>query len=1283
MAMASRTGRIRTAKSILKKDDTERAQREYLWNRPDGARPDFAEKYTHGEGILVSWNALNNSIYDLWLTSWDLERDPITLCLRRSVNLSLDGSLYLVTSDTPTRQLASQTRYVLRFKPPTGRGEFVASDPDLSSPGFLLVQPGTGNVDTEAGGVEVAVHSTAPPATTATTAGATPSRSVATTVAETEADGMVEEPGAGWSPAATAGLTIGLILAVALLVALERPSLDLSEPAQNLDESNDHASPGMTEPEQEAPLTPPGEEMELVEGEDQDAKVCPPPPRIAARLFYRPTNQARRKDSAASSRRNSISSVHSRSSHGCGRTGGPQSKHVAQHLRRASILEDRKARLASRAAHAEKVRLRAALAKAAARDISASEERALAAAQTRERNLAEIAAACAEEVRRAKAIAEAMKEKREQEMRKLKLQMEERLAEAERRREELRNRNAARARGRERGHSLGTRKSPPVEVMPPVKESKERPPVVLCEEAAASRIQWHWRAYRRRKAVAEFSALGLSLDAVRDTSFDQVTMMLSQERVLVLTARMLRICGLSEGSPGSVEEMTAVRAFLSAFLILGHPSQVLSNKEDKDDKTVAGPGQGQPMPKDSLANPQSQELVGKARDLLVLFENILGRLTAFNNYIPPPALLEAFPKVYLTFYNAFIAWKARDSSSLVELMVMQFVELDAIWESVKDDTDGSVDQVYKESIRNNQVLLLVRIKKLAGPEKGKQLVAEAVKAARKARSKKPRVADGSQSVTETAMGVLGVDSRSQSLTTQTPTPPTTPSKKGEPIMVSVIVPPANRLLPDNRVVVHELAINKEFRTSPNEYHRQQEHLLAPLFQEMRATMQADDQDKHFFLLLRVADMMREKLLRMVSPGTKIHTMISELLDTDMARQQFAVGSFSYEKFFQAIGTLLPKLCAPIRDAAAKALVDKLSHGSYVDRLQALNGFINVMVSDYTNYLLHCAAPQLIAQGPAYEAKAFAADLEAGRHDLSAATRAWRAARQKVLAEAARRDPEGVNHPASRPTANRIYAQLLVDLFTQVAPVARENVPEMLRLDYQRILAVGRTTRHVVTAAAILLQCKNLLKRDVRLPWRIEAQRILAVLDRMDGGGSSSSSSSSTADDGVYLGEQQPTNPLTTDSAADVILAALETGRSMPPTTRQHIRAMVTKFLTASAEAATPASDSNNNNNNNNPSNGEVREPVLRLLLGRLRGHVLGRLAAGSATEKARASSTAGERLAGLGLAEFVDKVREMVEVMGRVSAVDRDAHGPWWDRVAEEVEGEGESQSQGQGEVEA
>ena len=1023
---------------------------------------------------------------------------------------------------------------------------------------------------------------------------------------------------------------------------MRRTSLHLSEPARNLEESSGSPSSGAPDATIDISMASPDEEADLMDGDHDDAKIHTPPPHIAARLFYgRPTNQTRRKESAASSRRNSISSAQSRSSTGCAlQAAEHQSKYVAQHLRRASILEDRKARLADRAAHAEKVRLRAALAKAATKDTSVSDERALAAAQARERNLAEIAASCAEEVKRAKAIAENMKERREQEIRKMKLNMEERLAEAERRREELRTRNAARTRGRERGRSLETPKPSLVEVMPQVKEMKERDSSPMRPESAAPKIQSWWRSLKRQQAVAEFNELGLSIDCVQAASFEQVIDLLSRDKVLVTTARVLRICGLNEGDVGSVDEMTAVRSFLSAFLILGHPSQVLSNKEGKGEEEQVGSLLSKPIPRDDLANPQSQELVGKARDLLVSFERILGRLTACNNYTPPPLLLQSFPEAYATFYNAFIAWKARDSNSLIELMVMQFVELDAIWESVKDSTDGSVDQVYKESIRNNQLLLLVRIKKLAGPAQGKKLVADAVKAARIAKAKKPtgdtkpRIAE--DSTTETAMGVLsGGGDISDASHMQAPTPPATPQSKRETFKINVVAPNTMSLLPDNRVVVHELAINKEFRTEPHEYHEQQRHRLTPLFEGMRGTMQQDQQEAHFFLLLKVADIIRSKLQRLVAEGNSMHTFIGDLLDTDIAQRQFQMGSFSYERFFQAMGSLLPRMCAPARDDEVKKLVDeRLSQGNYVDRLEALNGFIDIMVSDYANYLLQLAAPQLISEAPTYEAKAFAARVESGEYDLSAATAAWRTARQKLLAETARRDPESINHPASRPTANRIYAQMLVDTFTQLSPLPLAETPEMLVLDHKRALEAGRLTRRIVTAAAILLQCKNLLKRDVRAPWKNEAQRILLVLEK---------------------GEvQQPEVPL--ESTMEGIMAALEAGRSMPAATKQHLRALVNKFVTAGAEAAVKREL-------------EPREPVLRLLLNRLRGYILARLAAASASEKVRATSTAGEKLASLGLAEFVDKVRDMVDMMGKVSTVDRNAHGGWWDQVDSACEG--------------
>ncbi|KAI2473470.1 T-complex protein 11-domain-containing protein [Annulohypoxylon bovei var. microspora] len=1012
---------------------------------------------------------------------------------------------------------------------------------------------------------------------------------------------------------------------------MHRVSADLSDPSRNLAESIGTPDPSSIDSDLD---------MTLMTTEEDSTRIYTPPPHIAAR-FYRPT-QNRRKDSAASSRRNSISSAQSRSSHGFVHNVGPQSKYIAQQMRRASILEDRKARLADRAAHAEKVRLRAALAKAAHQKSSNLEERALAAAQAREKNLAEIVAACAEEVKRAKAVAESMKEKREQELRKLKAQMEERLAEAEKRREELRSRHVAR---RSRGQSIMTKKSD-TSSLPEEDEhesSSMSDVVIMSEDVAASKIQWWWRGVLKRKAVHQFSELSLNIDGVRDTSFEQVTELLAQEKVLVFTARVLGICGLQEGEAGSVDEMTAVRTFLSAFLILGHPTQVLSNKDHRGEQEQVGSSQGQPIPHDDLANPQLQDLVAKARDLLISFENILSRLTSMNNYTTPPALQGSLPESYATFHNAFIAWKARDSNALVEVMLLQFVELDAILQTVKDRTEEVVAESYRQSIRENQLMLMVRIKRLAGAEQGKKMIFEAVKQARKARAAKkpagdmkPRVAEHSLSnsnpVGDNATAEHVVSSQLQTLT-----PPQTPLREtGErELKQSVLQPSYPPILPDNRVIVHELAINREYRIEYQHFQEQHKLRMVPLFEDLRAN--PGDEEKEFHYLIIMANYIKDRLQHLVQPSLPMHTFIGEMLDTDVAQRQFQAGSFSYQRFFSSIGSLLPKLCAPVRDDEVKDLVEnKLSQGDIVGRLEALLSFIDTMLYDYANYMLQVAAPDLVKHASAYETKVFAEDLDNGTVTLSLAEASWRNARNKVHAEVARRDPEGINLPRSRPTPDKIYWQMLLDEFTQPSP-SDNTVPEPLALDTKRRARVGCQTMRIVTAGAILLQCKNMLKRDVRAPWKTEAGRIFTVLESMD-------------DD---------SKPLPQSTAIHGIMAALEAGRSMPAATKTHLQALVTKVLTASIGARR--------------ENADPREPVLRLLLTRMRGHILARIQAGSASEKVKATSTAGEKLASLGLPEFVEKVREIVDEIVRVGAVDKEAHGIWWEEVAEKVNNEDSS----------
>ncbi|PQE07483.1 IQ calmodulin-binding domain-containing family protein [Rutstroemia sp. NJR-2017a BBW] len=919
-------------------------------------------------------------------------------------------------------------------------------------------------------------------------------------------------------------------------------------------------------------------------------RIHTPPPRIAAR-FYRPTNN-RRKSSAASSRRNSISSAHS---HTSSRHGGPQSNHIAQHLRRASILEDRKARLADRAAHAEKVRLRAALAKAAPRSTTNTEERALAAQQAREKNLAEIVANCAEEVKRAKGVAESMKERRELEGKRLRKEMEEKLAEAEKRREELLSRTNATKRGRSLSN-MRKSSSPS-----PTATAKK----TLSEPAAAKKIQQRWRIHRRWKALHDFAELGLTIDGVRETSFEEVVDLLAQEKVLVSTAHILRICGLKEGESGSVNEMTAVRTFLSAFLILGHPTQVLSSKGDN--------------------GAQEQDLVAKARDLLISFENVLSRLTPANNYTPPPAQLSTLSEVYAAFFNAFIAWKARDSSTLIDMMVLQFVELDSIWQTVKDSTEEAVTDSYRDGIRENQLKLMVRIKRLAGPVQGKRLITNAIREARKAKQAKKPTGDSKPRAAEpeTASPVLEDFNTSDSAVAshlQTLTPPATPIKGREQKSTTHAdsLRNVNSTLPDNRIIVHELAINREYRISMEDCLQQRGMVNQVIFDAMRQEVAAGNSDAW---VLAMADNIKGKLQRLLKPGNSMYKLIEDTLDTDLVANELQHGRFSYETFFNFMGNILPRLCAPFRDAEVKFLVlNTLKQGDFVDRLEALMQFIDLMQLDYANFMLQQSAPELIKHAASYETKRFSEIMEHTNNDLTHTINAWRDARTKIYAETSRRDPENGNLARNRPTPEKIYIQMLVDISTSTSSTP---IPETLQLDTKRIESIRTDILRIVTTSAILLQSKNILKRDVRSQWKTEAQRIYSVLEMAK----------------------------SVESAEQGITAALESSRSMPMATKSHIRELVKKIVGAAAAV-------------------NLNEPVMRLLMTRLRGYLVGRLAKENGQLNVKGNAGEGMGMAGLGMPEFVERVGGVVDVLGRVGRVDRESHGVWYEvvegRVAEE-----------------
>jgi hypothetical protein len=933
-----------------------------------------------------------------------------------------------------------------------------------------------------------------------------------------------------------------------------------------------------------------------------DEPAAPPltlPPHIAAR-FYRRNSKVRR-GSTASSRRSSISSIHSASSN-----GSTSTDNIAQHLRRTTIIETRKARLADRALHAEKVRLRAALSKAATRNLHI-EERALAAQQARERLLADIAAKCEDQVKRAKKKAEDQREKQASEHARIRLEMAEKLAEAEKRRTAYQQTHR-----RQRTGSL------------PVAEEKKMARSVtksLTRDAAARKIQRVWRTHRAKAVMLEFEGLGLSVEQVREMTFEKVGAFLSNRGVLDTMTKVLRLCGLQDMEGGAMGERGAVRTFLSSYLIVTHPAEVLS-------------GDGE----------QEQDLISKARELLVAFDQVIALLS--SGCCSPTVItadLQILCESHNVFFSAFHAWKSHDSSVLIEIMLAQFVELELIWQTVKNDQAGGVAEDYRQGIRQNQILLLARLKRLAGSDRAMEMVRVSLKKAkrekRRSSSKQaiPRSAEVAEASSTDVLSENVTSPISESFNNIDSTvlhelekQRTSPHERFTKILTA---------LPDNRELVHELLINKEFKIEETSYTGPREKIMEHMCEQMRQDVEAGHGTGW---TVAMATVIQDRLLRSLRPGNSLYVLISEVLDPKLVESQCKAGTFSYENFFDFMNNILPRLCAPYRDTAVKAFAEDTS-GDAIDKLARLMGIIDLLSLDHTNFMIQVAAPQLIQEAPGYEQRTFDKGLTDGSTSLGKTRRFWRTHRKMIVDEMKKRDPESI-HGEPQPSASRVYAYGLADLVLSNAIVSEDLIPETLVLDQSRLERLHAKAFQIVATASILLTAKNLLKRDARSHWKTEADRIMSLDFN--------------------------------EISAERVQSILESTHPMPPNASAQLSSTIRRVLAPVAKAVVTAAPQVvqinpeisrlAENGAGNVSAPSFSDPVAKLMLSRLRSHVLSRLSASSASERVRATTTASQSLAGAGMPEFVNEVGKLVDELEKVKEVDWLCHGAVYERVYEE-----------------
>jgi hypothetical protein len=942
-----------------------------------------------------------------------------------------------------------------------------------------------------------------------------------------------------------------------------------------------------------------------------DSSVPYAPPAHLAERFYRKST-SRRKSSAHSSRRNSLSSRHSHQS-ALSAHGGPFSTHVAQHLRRASIIESRKARLADRAAHAERVRLRAALAKATPRP-SYREERALAAQATRERLLAEVAAKCEEEVRRVKKVAEETKEKRAAEHARLKEEMAEKFAEA----------------GRRRSAYQQTLRRPRTASLPAAEGPRTDRGVLkpFNEDLAAETIQRSWRARQRNKGISDFKALGLTLDGVKEMTFENLGTLLSEDRTLDATARALQALNLLQLGGETAGDRGSVRIFLSIFLILGHPAQTLS---------FGG--------KDA----QEQDLIEKAGDVL----------KALQLALDPPG--EAAPHVadehlsfaFNTFCTTFHAWKSRDSSSLVQIMVNQFVELDLILQTTKEDTAGGVSDDYAEAIQNNQIQLLARLKKFAGPDTALAMIRTAVRKARKQRLQKS-LHDSEELVPRSTSGSsldLGASSGSG---------PNTTSRAINNVSSQVTsFGQVMTILPSNREISHEIQISGTYQVQQQPWTDSRAHFVDSLQVNMRRSMASEGNAAAAGWTYAMAAFIREKLFTLITKQHPVHDRLDGFLDLKLIKQTAQVGMFSYSDFFDTIAHIIGQLCSPGRDEIVKEFAAD-TQSDTITRLFALIKIIDLMRLDHVNFQFALASQGITEHGWQHESEMFKADLEDGAHTLENLKTWWTVNRVGLAAAI-------VNGNLNSVPGDAIYARGLVDLVLSNVPPSFETLPETLRLDWRRLLSLRAKIFKMVATSSILLTTKIRLKRNRQESWTSDAERIMNLLDSVDSSEVTSERIVNALESGRRIPD--PVREGLLNFVARILPSALAAVKTAGKAEEEYSRAVqrgrpYNPALPSQPSSTTAPPPSSSSSSPPNPiPDPSFTEQISTFILKSLRDHIFTRLSASSTAEKVRATTHAAEQLSKMGMGEFVRQVQGVVDVLERVRKVDLRAHGEWYERV--------------------
>uniref|UniRef100_F6W1E6 T-complex 11 like 2 n=1 Tax=Monodelphis domestica TaxID=13616 RepID=F6W1E6_MONDO len=279
----------------------------------------------------------------------------------------------------------------------------------------------------------------------------------------------------------------------------------------------------------------------------------------------------------------------------------------------------------------------------------------------------------------------------------------------------------------------------------------------------------------------------------------------------------------------------------------------------------------------------------------------------------------------------------------------------------------------------------------------------------------------------------------------------------------------------NMTLAHEIAINENF-------HVKQGALWAGGGEEKQVTSEAFESENWDpgkneispaqFDPMEAVKFFRNTLLSFLTPGgNRLRTQISEVLDTELIRQQAEHNAVDIQGLASYVISTMGKLCAPVRDDDIKELK---ATGNIVELLRQIFHVLDLMKIDMVNFTIKSLRPHLQRQLVDYERTKFQEILEETPSALDV-TKEW--IKESVNEElfslsenASLPGAESSSRPSLSPTVvlNNSYLKLLQWDYQ------KREFPETLMTDGTRLQELTERLNQLKVIACLSLITNNMV-----------------------------------------------------------------------------------------------------------------------------------------------------------------------------------------------------------------